>query len=359
VFRSGGCIMGTWSKNATKSGVSWRAMTAVGIAALTAALWTAVPSTGETATMTVKCAIATLNDVHHEWCKRYMDRLEKASNGVMIGRTFPAGQLGSIPRMIEGVQLGTIEALSLPPEFFVGLDPRFQALTVPFLFDSMDHAFKVLNDKVFVDKFLAMGEGKGIKGVTMLLVTPSSFVSRTPIRTPDDLKGKKIRVLATPIEIAMIGALGATGVPMPWGDVLPALQQGAVDGVQAGLTVFAPFKYYDVAKYHTNTNHYIVTAMPTISKKWWDGLPADLQRIALEEARADNATLLEWTKNLYDEGVKIWKERTKDGFIELTAEQRAAFRARMEGVEEKVAPQVPGLKELLVLLRAKSKQYAQ
>lgn len=350
--------MGIWSKSATEPRVSGRALTAVGIAALAAAFWTAAPSRGETATMTVKCAIATVNDVHHEWCKRYMARLEKASNGAITGRTFPASQLGSIPRMIEGIQLGTIEVLSLPPEFFVGVDPRFQALSVPFLFDDMDHAFKVLNDKDFADNFLAMAEGKGIKGVTMLLVTPSSFVARTPLRTPDALKGKKIRVLATPIETATIGALGATGVPMPWGDVLPALQQGALDGVQAGLTVFVPFKYYDVVKYHTNTNHYIVTAMPSISKKWWDGLPADLQRIVLEEARADNTALLEWTKNLYKEAAQIWRERTKDGFIELTSAERAAFRARMEGVEERVAPQAPGLKDVLVLLRGKSRQYA-
>src|SRR6266542_6046288 len=69
----------------------------------------------EGANVTLKCATATLNDVQHEWCKRYGARLEKRSNGQIKAQIFPASQLGSIPRMIEGVQLGTIEAWVGPP----------------------------------------------------------------------------------------------------------------------------------------------------------------------------------------------------------------------------------------------------
>ncbi len=332
------------------------AVAAVGVALLAAGVWTA-PPTGEAATINFKCATATINDVQHELCKRYVARLEKRTNGAIKGQAFPASQLGSIPRMIEGVQLGTIEGWIGPPDFLVGVDPRFQVLTAPFLFNDMDHAFRVLNDREFLDKFLVLAEGKGLKGVSLVPYGPASFVARTPIRTPDDMKGKKYRVLATPIETAMVAALGATGVPMPLGEVLPALQQGAVDGVQSALTVFTTFKYYDVAKWHTNTNHYIITSILTVSKKWYDTLPADMQKAVDEEGRGVHAELLPWTKNFYEEGVKIWKDKTKEGWIELTAEQRAAFRARMEGVDEKVAAQVAGVKEWLDLLRAKSKQH--
>jgi TRAP-type transport system periplasmic protein len=312
----------------------------------------------EAATYNFKCSTATINDVQHELCKRYVAGLEKRTNGQIKGQTFPASQLGSIPRMIEGVQLGTIEGWIGPPDFLVGVDPRFQVLTAPFLFNDLDHAYRVLNDPEFRPKFLAMAEGKGIKGVSLIPYGPASFVSRAPIRAPDDMKGKKYRVLATPIETAMVAALGATGVPMPLGEVLPALQQGAVDGVQSALTVFTTFKYYDVAKWHTNTNHYVITSIMAVSKKWFDTLPADLQKAIVEEGTAVQAELLPWTKNFYNEGVTVWKDKTKDGWIELTAEQRGAFRTRMEGVDEKVAAQVPGVKEWLDLLRAKSKQYA-
>ena len=327
---------------------------AAGFIALAIA-WVVVPTPGESATFTFKCTTATLNDVQHEWCKRYGARLEKRSNGQIKTQIFPASQLGSIPRMIEGVQLGTIECWLGPPEFMVGIDSRFQMLTAPYLFDSVDHAYKVVNDREFWDRFLSLAEGKGIKGVGLLVYGPISFGAKFPIRTPDDLRGKKVRVLATPIEQAMMAALGATGVPMPLSEVLPALQQGALDAVESALTVFTTFKYYDVAKYFTNTNHYIVVSIAAVSKKWFDSLPADLQHVMLEEARAIQPELLEWTKNFFRTAETVWKEKTKDGWIELTPEQRAAFRQRFEGVDAKVAQEVPGLKEWLDLLRAKAR----
>lgn len=302
-----------------------------------------------------KCATATLNDVQHEWCKRFGARLEQRTGGRIKPQVFPASQLGSIPRMIEGVQLGTIESWIGPPEFMVGVDPRFQILTAPYLFDSMDHCYRVITDREFVDKFLVLADGKGIRGVSLIVYGPASFVARTPVRMPDDLRGKKIRVLATPIESAMMAQLGATGVPMALGEVLPALQQGALDGVQSALTVFTTFKYYDVAKYHANTDHYFITSIGTVSKKWLDGLPADVKNIVLEEGRAVQAELLDWTKNFYQAGVKTWKEKTGAGWIELTPEQRFAFRTKMEGVDVAVAEKVPGIKEWLDLLRANAK----
>jgi TRAP-type C4-dicarboxylate transport system substrate-binding protein len=302
-----------------------------------------------------KCGTATLNDVQHEWCKRFGARLEQRTGGRIKPQVFPASQLGSIPRMIEGVQLGTIESWIGPPEFMVGVDARFQILTAPYLFDSSDHCYRVITDREFVDKFLVLAEGKGVRGVSLIVYGPASFVTRTPVRMPDDLRGKKIRVLATPIESAMMAQLGATGVPMALGEVLPALQQGALDGVQSALTVFTTFKYYDVAKYHANTDHYFITSIGTVSKKWFDGLPADIQKIVLEEGRAVQAELLDWTKNFYQTGVKTWKEKTGAGWIELTPEQRSAFRTKMEGVDVTVAEKVPGIKEWLDLLRARAK----
>jgi TRAP-type C4-dicarboxylate transport system substrate-binding protein len=316
---------------------------------------TALPPDATAQTIAFKCSTATLNDVQHEWCKRFGARLEKRTNGRIKPQVFPASQLGSIPRQIEGVQLGTIESWIGPPEFMVGVDARFQVLTAPYLFDGFDQAHRVINDPEFLDKFLVLAEGKGIRGVSLIVYGPASFVARAPIRTPDDLRGKKIRVLATPIESAMMAQVGATGVPMTLGEVLPALQQGALDGVQSALTVFTTFKYYDVARFHTNTDHYFITSIGTVSKKWLEGLPADIQKVVLEEGRAVHAELLDWTKNFYQTGVKTWKEKTRDGWVELTADQRAAFRARLEGVDAAVAEKVPGIKEWLDLLRAKAK----
>jgi TRAP-type C4-dicarboxylate transport system substrate-binding protein len=157
----------------------------------------------------------------------------------------------------------------------------------------------------------------------------------------------------------MMAALGATGVPMPLGEVLPTLQQGALDGAETSLPVLVAFKYYDVAKWYVKTDHYVITAMLAVSKKWYETLPATLQQTLLEEGRGLHAELLDWTKNFYNEGVQTWKGQTKDSFIELTTDQQAAFRQRLAGVDRQVAAQVPGLKEWLDLLRTKAKQHAE
>jgi TRAP-type C4-dicarboxylate transport system substrate-binding protein len=102
----------------------------VGLAAVIVS--TLMPLAVTAQTIAFKCATATLNDVQHEWCKRFGARLEQRTGGRIKPQVFPASQLGSIPRMIEGVQLGTIESWIGPPEFMVGVDPRFQILTAPY-----------------------------------------------------------------------------------------------------------------------------------------------------------------------------------------------------------------------------------
>src|SRR5438876_11306687 len=153
----------------------------LGLAAMLTSALAPLPAAAQT--IPSKAATATLNDVQHEWCKRFGARLEQRTGGRIKPQVFPASQLGSIPRMIEGVQTGTIESWIGPPEFLVGVDPRFQALTAPYLFDTIDHASRVINDHEFVDRFLVMAEGKGIRCMTMPVYGPASFVARTPIKS--------------------------------------------------------------------------------------------------------------------------------------------------------------------------------
>jgi TRAP-type C4-dicarboxylate transport system substrate-binding protein len=225
-------------------------------------LWSAEAS----AQATFKCSTGTVNDAQHEWCKRLVARMEIVTNGALKGQVFPAGQLGGTPQQIQGVGLGTIEAFLSPPDFLVGIDPRFMALTAPYLFDSLDHQFRVLNDPEFRDKFLSLGESKGYKGISLLAYGPVGIALRTPAHSPDDLKGKKIRINATPIEQAMMGAFGASGVPMGLVEALQAAQQGVVDGVQSALPAITNFKFYELTKYHINTQHFYITSMAVVTR---------------------------------------------------------------------------------------------
>jgi len=113
----------------------------------------------------VKLATATLNDAQHEWLKRFAAAIEKNSNGRLKGEVFPASQLGAIPRMIEGTQLGSIQIFISPPEFFVGVDQRFELLSAAGLAADERHAVRIVSDPQFAKAFLAVGANKGLIGV--------------------------------------------------------------------------------------------------------------------------------------------------------------------------------------------------
>ena len=322
-------------------------------AAVVAVALTATPAHAATV---FKCAMGTINDVQHEWCKRFIARLEKASNGLVTGQVFPAGQLGGTSQLVQGVQLGTIEAVLTPPEFLIGLDPRFMVLTSPYLFDSMDHAHRVLNDKEFRDRFTTLAEPKGVVGVSLFVYGPAGIALRTPLHGPDDVKGKKLRINATPIERAMMSALGASGVPMGLGEALTAIQQGTVDGVQSALPAVANLKFFESAKYFATTNHFFITSMAFVNKRWLDALPPAVKQAALDEGRAIQPEILDVAKEKIAAAETTWKQGSKDGWIDLTPEQRQAFRNRLEGVDARVIQENPAVKDLVELLRRKSKE---
>jgi TRAP-type transport system periplasmic protein len=313
-------------------------------------------ATGAAPAQTFKCSTMTVNDVQHEWCKQLAVRMEAATNGALKGQAFAAGQLGGTPQQIQGVGLGTIEAFVTPPDFLVGIDPRFMVLTSPYLFDDMDHAYRVLNDPEFIDRFLALGEPKGYKGLSLMVYGPVGIALRTPLHAPDDLKGKKIRINATPIEQAMMAAFGSSGVPMGIVEALQATQQGVVDGVQSALPAIANFKFYESTKYHANTQHFFISSIAVVSKRWFDGLPPTTQQALVKEARGLHKDMLEFARGAHQRAEATWKANAKDGWIELTPEQRAAFRQRVEGIDAKIVQEHPQVKEMLELVRRKAAQ---
>ena len=108
-------------------------------------------------TFVMKLTTATINDTQHEWLKRFAAAVEKDSGGRIKGEIYPASQLGPIPRQIEGVQFGSIQAWIGPPEFLVGVDERYEALSAPGLFTSQDQQVKVINDPPVQKLMLGLG----------------------------------------------------------------------------------------------------------------------------------------------------------------------------------------------------------
>ena len=121
---------------------------------------------------------------------------------------------------------------------------------------------------------LSLGANKGLHGVAMFMNAPSSVIAKTPIRHLADFKGKKIRVLASPFQTEPIAKLGATPVAMTLADVVPAMQQGTIDGAVGGIVVWTPMHFNDAAKYVTETGQPAVFVMAEVNKAWYESLPA-------------------------------------------------------------------------------------
>src|SRR5580692_3301764 len=215
-----------------------------GAIVLVMALTLTAAQAAEDKTYVMKLGTATINESQHEWCKRFVAMVEKDSGGRIKGEIYPASQLGPIPREIEGVQFGAIQGYIGPPEFLVGVDDRFEVLSAPGLIADMAHGIRAASDPELQKLMFSFGAEKGIHGVGLWVSQPSSIISRTPVRHLADLKGKKLRVLAADMQQEMVKRLGASPIAMTLGDVLPAIQQGTIDGAVLALTVDATMRYY-------------------------------------------------------------------------------------------------------------------
>src|SRR6202047_2419072 len=175
-----------------------RAVGAAGVSVLTLALaLTFGAAQAQDKTFVMKVTLPTINDAPHQFAKDFAALVEKDSGGRIKGEVYPASQLGSIPRQIEGVQFGAIQAADVPPEFFVGVDERFEVMAAPGLVNSLEHGQRLAADPAVLKLMLGLGANKGLHGVGLYIAQPSCVIAKSAIRHVADFKGKKIRIFAS------------------------------------------------------------------------------------------------------------------------------------------------------------------
>jgi TRAP-type C4-dicarboxylate transport system substrate-binding protein len=302
------------------------------------------------APIVMKIGTATINDSQWEWMKHFAARMEETAKGRIKVETYPSSQLGGIPRMIEQTQFGAIQGWCGPPEFLSGVDSRYQVLSAPGLFKDLPHTNRTLQDPAFNKAFLDLGANKGLKGIGLIISGPTTFVSRKPIRTLTDFEGMKVRVLAAPLQMEQVRALKMAPIPMALGEVLPALQQGALDGVMSCTPVFVALRFNDAAKYLIETNHGLISAIAIISKTWFDKLPADLQEAVTEAGKKATSDVYQFSLDDVNNGRATWAKNGGE-VISLSAEEHAKLQALLAPVGERVVEKNPGEKALFDLLK--------
>lgn len=309
------------------------------------------PTPAAAADFVMKFGTATFKESQHQYLQFYKEAVEKASGGRIEVKIFPRSELGPIPRMIDGLQLGTIEAYIGPADFFVGVDPRFGVFSTPMLFKNNDHASDVVLDPALNDYILNLAVPKGMVGIGTFGLGSSNYAAKSPIMRLADFAGKKLRVNATAMEREKMKRLGATAVPMPLNEVLPSLQRGVIDGTMSGTSIFVAFKFNDVVKVITVTNDTMLVSLAMVSKVWLDKLPPDLRKIVVEKGKETQVKTHKWEQAFSKTLEKRW-EQMGGQMHRLPPEDLAKMKTLLQSVGDDVSKGQPAVLDMLKRVRA-------
>ncbi|MEI4487167.1 TRAP transporter substrate-binding protein [Frigidibacter sp. MR17.14] len=261
--------------------------------------------------------------------EKWKEVVDAGTDGRYSLTLHPSSALGGERDVIEGLQIGTIEATIVSSGTLSSFVPEVGVFDIPFLFRDLNHARAVLDGPIgeaMLAKFedqglvaLAWGE-QGFRHITN---------NRNAIATPADVKGLKIRTMENPVHITAFQTLGAAPTPMAWPEVIVGLQQGTIDGQENPLSVITSAHLSETQKYLTLSGHVYSPAMILVSKMFWDGLTPEDQEVfrkgAIEAKAAMRAFVDAAETNgeaqLKSEGMEITK---------LSDEQKAAFREALK-----------------------------
>jgi tripartite ATP-independent transporter DctP family solute receptor len=239
-------------------------------------------------------------------------RVKELSDGKLKIKIYPSGVLGSERESLELLQLGSMDITKVSAAALEGFVEEYKVFGLPYLFKNKDHAFQIMDGPIGKE-ILSKGESYWLTGLCFYDAGARSFYSSNPIRTPEDLKGLKIRVMPSITSFAMIRAMGGSPTPISWGELYTALQGKVVDGAENNPPSFYLSHHYEVCNYYTLDEHTRipdVLIMSTHTSKKLTGKEKEWLMQAVDESIAVQRK--EWMKSeknalesLKEEGVKI------------------------------------------------------
>jgi tripartite ATP-independent transporter DctP family solute receptor len=287
---------------------------------------------------------------------KFGELVSQKSDGKIKVKLFAGGLLGNDVSMVSSLQGGTQEMTIPDTSTLVGISglKEFGLINLPFVLNSSLEADELL-DGPWGQKLMAKLPEKGLVGLGFW---ENGFRqisnNRHPINKAEDISGLKLRVIQNPLFIDTFKALGANALPMPFPEVYTALETGTVDGQENPLATLIASKFYEVQKHTVISNHIYSVWAFLISKKFWDKLSPDEQKILTEAAneataferktiRAFDATALEEIKakgvqvtTLSDEETAKLRELTKPVSVKYTQEFGEAGAKEMMAELEKI-----------------------
>lgn len=216
-------------------------------------------------------------------------KLEQATEGRYKLDIHPNELLGDQRAALELVQSGAIQLAVVANPLVENFNKNFSVLALPYLYDSPEHQRKVFTSEA-LDPLFASTKGNGFEVLTAYTAGARSMYTKgSAVTTPEQMKGKKIRVMQSDTMIKMLDCMGGTGVPMGQGEVYSAIQQGVLDGAENNEITYADLKQYEVAPFFSYTRHVMVADLMVVSEALLTKMDAKDQETFRKLAKASTS----------------------------------------------------------------------
>jgi len=282
-----------------------------------------------------------LNEVSNQGraVKLFAEEVEKASGGKMKIRAVGAAALGSDVQMQQALIGGAQEMMVGSTATLVGITKEMAIWDTPFLFNNAKEADAVLDGPVG-QKVMDKLQDKGLVG---LVYWENGFRNLTnnkrAVTKLEDLDSIKLRVMPNPVFLESFKTLGANAIPLSFSELFTALETKAVDGQENPYNTILSSKFYEVQKYLTVTNHVYSPWIVTVSKKYWDALSKDEQKVLMDAAKKSRDFE---RKDTREEAAKALADLKAKGMQvnELTPAETNRMRDKLAAINTSIAANV-------------------
>ena len=255
--------------------------------------------------------------------------LETRSNGQIEVQIFPGSQLGSFREMIEQVNAGTLELAHTALGGLVGFMPELQVIELPYMIRDDLVAECMINGPFFEDvreTFLAKSGNVNLIGIGNTGRFRSFYTANNLVKSADDLKGVKMRVINSQLPVKMMEFYGGNPTPVAWGELYTSLATGVVEGTKNAVTDIIPNKMEEVLRYATLDEHAYLWGFMAVSQDFLDSLPPDLKALTVAGIRQMADVQREFNKGAEGRQTKAFIEGGGEMYVP-TAEEMESFRA--------------------------------
>jgi TRAP-type transport system periplasmic protein len=273
---------------------------------------------------------------------KWAERMKERTQGRVEMQVFASSQLGSNRDMMEQAVLGAGVISHTDPGYTQDYYANFGVLNGPFLFREWEQAKRLVNGPLVKEWSETMRREKGLRLLALnWYFGPRHIIAHQPMRNPEEMRGKKVRVPPNIMWKETIQAMGGAPTPLEWAEVYTGLAQKVVDAAEAPLSTLLGSRLYEVAKVITLTGHFKAITGMVIGEKFFQSLPADVQKLLEEEAVRAGDEMSAMTLAKQEEFTKALREKG----VTFVQGDAAAFEKATQVVYTKFPKWTPGIYE--------------